>query len=119
MFDDRTFAETYDLYRPTRAVSGSGRQVVYEPDDATASDQPCLFFDSPMQAFSQTRFGVEITPDAVMLIPYSATLYPIARGDAPDHVVVDSRRFVVRAVYDAAGRGLYKVALLEERRSAP
>ena len=116
MFDARFFSDTYDLYRPTVATADSGVQTVTEPDTATTSDVACRFFDGPLPGFVADRAGIDQDYDASMVIPASQTLKPTVRGDQPDHVEVDGRNWIVLAVWDAAGRGLYKTALLKERR---
>ena len=114
-FDSRWYTDSYDLYRPTLATSDSGVQTITEPGTPTSADQPCRFFDGKPPAFVARDIGVEQDFDAVLLIPASQTLRPEAKGNQPDYVEADSRRFAVMACWDVAGRGMYKVALLQER----
>ena len=116
MFDSRWFTDTYDLYRPTITTADTGAQTFTEPDTATESDQPCrLFPGRNLVAFGAT--GPDVDYDAVLLVPAGADLRPEQKGQQPDHVEIDSRRYVVQAVWDAGGQGLYKKVLLSERRS--
>ena len=113
--DLRLFTDRYDLYRPTVSTTSSGTQRPAEPDTATSTDNPCLFFDGPGRAFGIGEAGLEQHFDARMRIPATQTLYAEHRGQHPDHVMVNGRMFVVGAVHDAAGRGKHKRVLLRER----
>lgn len=115
--DDRTFFDTYDLYRPTVAKSATHEDVVTVPSSATASGLPCLFMPRDMGGFDMARGGVMMDFDAALLIPSSDTLYPEDRADAPDVVYTSGRYWVVLTVTDSLGRGQFKRALLRERRA--
>ena len=114
MFDDRLFSETYDLYRPTLAVSASGTQTIETPGAATASGQRCHFVPRPGRFTNDAR-GIMIDYDAKMLIPYSQSLRPSAKAEQPDHVVIGSQTFVVLMCWASSGREYCKTVLLQEK----
>lgn len=114
MFDARFYSDTYDLYRPTITTGASGNQTWAEPESATSEGNACKFFDGALPGFMVDNLGIDQDYDATMLIPATQTLLPAKRGDQPDHVHTDSRKWVVLAVYDAAGQNLYKLVLLRE-----
>ena len=116
MFDDRMFTDTYDLYRPTLSASASGVQKTSDPDTATASDQRCKFFPTP-GSWVGNESGIRHEFDAILLIPNSQSLRPEKLGEQPDHVEIDSRRYVVVACWPLAGESYVKKALLKERKS--
>ena len=116
MFDSRFFSNTYDLYRPTITTADTGAQTVTEPSSATSSSNPCHYVPKP-GVWRMGEAGPDLEYDARILIPADQTLRPEKRGQQPDHVLIDSRSFVVMICWDAANQGLYKHVLLKERRT--
>jgi len=114
MFDDRRFSDTYDLYRPTTSVDSGGVETIADPGTATSTDNPCLYVPRPGRMGASAR-GPDIDYDATMLVPGDADLCPEQRGQQPDVVLIDSRYYVVLAVWDAAGAGQYQRVPLRER----
>ena len=112
--DIRKFTDSYDLYRPTLSTTWDGRQQLAEPDAATASAQPCLFFPKPGQ-MQMGETGPMLDYDAYMLVPPDADLEPDAQGSQPDHVTIGGQTFTVLVVWDVAGRGGFQKALMKER----
>lgn len=115
MFDERFFTDTYDLYRPTVTTADSGAQSIVEPDLATARGRKCRYLPAP-GGWRMGQGGPDVDYDAAMLIPASDSLRPEQKGDQPDYVEIDGRRFVVMVCWDAANLGLYRNVLLKERR---
>lgn len=115
MIDERSFSDSYDLYRPTSATSETGVQSRTVPTTATSSGNLCLFFPGA-QALHVTSIAIRGEFDAVMLVPYSTDLKPFSAGDLPDEVEVLGERYTVLRVWDASGRMLFKVATLQQRK---
>ena len=116
MFINGAFTSTYDLYRPTQSVSGSGVEKQSIPDDATSSDLPCKFVPDVVDLQAQDQ-GAEVIADAMMFIPYSQALYPTKKGEAPDWVFVDEKWYLVLSVKSPAGNTMFKFARLRERKT--
>jgi len=114
VFDARWYSDTYDLYRPSVAVSAGGVQAVTVPETATASGQSCRIFVGRPPAWVIGREGIDQDYDAVMLVPASRTLQPEAANQQPDHVTVSGTAYVVLSCHDARNQGLFKRALLRQ-----
>ena len=117
MYDDRQFCQNYDLYRPTWGVDETGENVL-DDDTLTTADLPCLFQPKGQQAafnFKSDSDGLDIDFDAILKIPASQTLNPKGKGVNPDHVEFGGVRYVVMAVWDSGGQGLFWTVKLKER----
>ena len=124
MFDERFFADKYDLYRPTISTSAGGVQSVTEPNNATLSGKPCKFFSrvgaTQPVGVAQRGYGPDFEFDAVMLTPIDADIRPAKKGEQPDHVALIlqgetvAQTFVVIAVARNLNR-YQRIYLLERR----
>ncbi|HUU34525.1 MAG TPA: hypothetical protein VMW48_10700, partial [Vicinamibacterales bacterium] len=116
MYDARYYSDTFDLYRPTVSTSASHRQQVTEPVTATSTGNRCRYVGTPgtwrMGAVHFGETGPDLAYDAKLLCPAGTDLLPIKRGDQPDVVEIDSRRFVVTLYFEPHAADMYGVALL-------
>jgi hypothetical protein len=117
------FPDRYDLYRPAVITSVTGEQTLLEPPSylPTQTGLPCIFRPSTSGfgvgggGFGMNMLGPSVEFDAKLLVPIDADLRPTKKGEQPDHVCIKSKMFIVLQIVDAAGRGMYKQALLGER----
>lgn len=116
MFDARFYSDSYDLYRLTVSTSNGGVQTLVEPGTATATAQSCHYNPRPGR-FVATERGIELAYDATILVPPDRDLRPTKVGEQADRIKISSRSYTVLIVWDAAGRGFYKRAFLEEVRT--
>ena len=115
MYDARYFSDTFDLYRPTVSTSDSHRQQVTEPGTATSTGNRCRYVPTP-GTWRMGETGPDLAYDAKLLCPAGTDLQPHKRGDQPDTVEVDGRRYVVTIYFEPHAADLYGVALLDEQR---
>ena len=118
MIDDRAYTTDYYLYRASVVSSDTGEQsveyvAVAPPNGITFT---CIFYPVGETPFRIGPEGIDVDADAVMLVPHSRTIYAEHKGQQPDRVRIDDTDYIVRKVYDAGGRGMFKVVTLEERR---
>ena len=116
MFVAGAFPDTYDLYRPTVSVSGSGVEKSTISGTATSEGLACRFLPKPKEA-QPSDTGAEPTADAAMLIPVAHTLYPEKKDETPDWLHVDSKWYLVTLVYAPSNNSMFKRVLLRERRT--